>query len=64
MGNFFDRLEYDQDWGGAFCKFCRKFSSLSSQKTGGVWVAKPFTNWKKSVERMKNHEKISSHKLF
>ncbi len=59
----FDWLDYDKDRDGAFCKICKKFSSLPSQKSGGVWVTKPFSNWKKGVEKMKAHEKSSSHCL-
>ena len=58
----FDWLEYDRD-SEAFCKLCKKIGSLPTQKTGGVWVTKPFTNWKKGVEKMKAHEKSSSHCL-
>lgn len=53
--NNFSWLEYDKDCNGAFCKICRK-SGRSLQRTGGVWVTKPFSNWKKAVEKMKAHE--------
>lgn len=33
----------------------------SLERTGGVWVAKPFTNWKKAVEKMKAHEQSVGH---
>ena len=56
----FSWLEYDEDSKGAFCKVCRK-SGKSLQRTGGVWVTKPFTNWKKAVEKMKAHEKSDLH---
>lgn len=56
----FSWLEYDEDCKGAFCKVCRK-SGKSLQRTGGVWVTKPFTNWKKAVEKMKAHEKSLLH---
>ena len=56
----FSWLEYDEDCKGAFCKVCRK-SGKSLQRTGGVWVTKPFTNWKKAVEKMKAHEKSDLH---
>ena len=49
-----------EDYRGAFCKVCRR-SGKSLQQTGGVWVAKPFTNWKKAVEKMKDHEKSHFH---
>ena len=35
---------------------CRK-SGKSFQRTGGVWVTQPFSNWKKAVEKMRAHEK-------
>lgn len=53
-------LEYDEDCKGAFCKVCR-MSEKSFQRTGGVWVTKPFTNWKKAVEKMKAHEMSDLH---
>lgn len=56
----FSWLEYNEDCKGAFCKVCR-MSGKSLQRTGGVWVTKPFTNWKKAVEKMKAHEKSDSH---
>lgn len=56
----FSWLEYDEDCDGAFCKVC-KISGKSLQRTGGVWVTKPFTNWKKAVEKMKAHEKSDVH---
>lgn len=56
----FTWLEYDEDCKDAFCKVCRK-SGKSLQRTGGVWVTKPFTNWKKGVEKMKVHEKSDLH---
>ena len=59
----FDRLEYDGDSEGAFFKLCKKIGSLPTQKIGGVWVTKPFTNRKKGVKKMKAHEKSSSHCL-
>ena len=31
------------------------------QCTGGVWVTKPFKNWKKAVEKMKAHSRSDSH---
>ena len=43
--------------------FAKKIGSLPTQKTGGVWVTKPFTNRKKGVEKIKAHEKSSSHCL-
>ena len=37
-----------------FCKECKK-AEKSLQRTGGTWVTKPFTNWKKASEKMKAH---------
>ena len=44
----FTWLEYDEDNDGAFCQTCKE-SGKSLQHTGGVWVTKPFRNWKKLV---------------
>ena len=41
---------------GVHSVVCRR-SGKSLQQTEGVWVTKPFTNWKKAVEKMKDHEK-------
>ena len=40
-------LLYDVDCQGVFCKECKK-AGKSLQRTGGTWVTKPFTNWKKA----------------
>ena len=53
-------MEYDEDAKGAFCRL-RKKSGKSLQRTAGVWVTKPFSNWKKAVEKMKTHEKSDAH---
>lgn len=56
----FSWLEYDNDHEGAFCKLCRR-TGRSLERTGGIWVTKPFSNWKKAVEKMKAHEKSNTH---
>ena len=33
----------------------------SLQKTGGIWVSKPFTNWKKALEKIKAHSQSDIH---
>ena len=53
-------LEYDEDTEGVFCKVCRQ-AGKSYQQSGGVWVSKPFSNWKKVVEKMKAHERSENH---
>lgn len=53
-------LMYDEDSDGAFCRTCKE-SGRSLQRTGGVWVTKPFQNWKKAVEKMRAHERSESH---
>ena len=53
-------MEYDADCEGAFCKLC-KTSGQSLERTGGVWTTKPFTNWKKAVEKVKAHTKSDAH---
>ena len=50
----FPWLEYDTDCEGAFCKLC-KTSGQSLERT------KPFTNWKKAVEKVKAHTKSDAH---
>ena len=35
----------------------------SLQRTGGAWVTKPFTNWKKVTQKMKSHSKTELHLL-
>ena len=59
----FPWLEYDGNFQGAFCKICRKVETRgqSSQGSGGVWVTKPFQNWKKAVQKMKEHASSESH---
>ena len=53
---------YDQDIDGAFCQVCKQTTADSStEHTGGAWVAKPFRNWKKAVEKKKAHERIGFH---
>ena len=59
----FSWLEYDGNFQGTFCKICRKVKTRgqSSQGSGGVWVTKPFQNWKKVVQKMKEHVSSESH---
>jgi hypothetical protein len=52
----FNWLQYDEDSNDVFCKICKE-SGKSLQCTGGIWVTKPFKNWKKAVEKMKAHAK-------
>ena len=54
-------LEYDENYQGAFCKTCQKFSHHPSQKTGGAWITKPFKNWRRAVEKMRAHAKSDTH---
>ena len=42
---------YDKNLQGAFCKN----DVRSLQRTGGAWITKPFTNWKKVTQKMKLH---------
>ncbi len=59
----FPWLEYDGNFQGAFCKICRKDETRgqSSQGSGGVWVTKPFQNWKKAIKKMKAHASSEFH---
>ena len=48
----FSWLVYDEDI-NAFCRVCKQTTAESNTKhTGGVWVTKPFQNWKKATEKM------------
>ena len=58
----FPWLEFDKKLQGAFCKFCKK-GGRSLQRTGGAWITKPFTNWKKATQKMKSHLKSEVHCL-
>ena len=53
-------LLYDEDYQGVFCKECKK-AGKSLQRTEGTWVTKPFTNWKKALEKMKAHSQSNIH---
>ena len=59
----FPWLDYDGNFQGAFCKICRKVETRGqfSLGSGGVWVTKPFQNWKKTVPKMKEHASSESH---
>ena len=59
----FPWLEYDGNFQSAFCKICRKAETgaQSSQGSGGVWITKPFQNWKKAVQKMKAHASSEFH---
>ena len=56
----FPWLLYDEDCIGVFCKECER-AGKSLQRTGGTWVIKPFTNWKKALEKMKAHSQSDIH---
>ena len=56
MEKDFSWLVYNEGCKGVFCKVCR-ISRKSLQQTQGIWVTKPFTNWKKAVEKMRAQEK-------
>ena len=58
----FHWLEYDEDLQGAFCKHCKKWGK-SNPKTGGTWITKPFSNWKKAIAKMKEHAESEGHIL-
>ena len=56
----FTWLEFDEDCQGGFCKLCKK-RGKTLQRTGGTWITKPLTNWKKAVEKMRAHAKSDVH---
>ena len=41
-----------------------KKGGRSLQRTGGAWITKPFTNWKKATQKMKSHSKSEVYLLF
>ena len=55
-------LEFDENIQGAFSKLCKK-GGRSLQRTGGAWITKPFTNWKKATQKMKSHSQSKVHHL-
>ena len=59
----FQWLHYDEDIDGAFCSECQKWAHPAStlKISGGVWVDKPFTNWKKAIEKMRSHDTSKLH---
>ena len=60
--NKFSWLVYDENINGAFCRVCKQPTvEGAAQHTGGVWVTKPFQNWKKDAKRMIAHERSSLH---
>ena len=60
MGNKFPWLEYVENYQGVFCKVCRK-SESQSQTSSGVWITKPFQNWKRMVQKKKAHTVNEAH---
>ncbi len=40
-----------------------KKGGRSLQRTGGAWITRPFTNWKKVIQKMKSHSKSEVHRL-
>ena len=46
----------------AFFKLGKK-GGRSLQRTGGAWITKPFTNWKKMTQKIKSHSKREVHRL-
>ena len=55
-------LKFDENLQGAICKLCKK-GRRSLQRTGGAWITKPFTDWKKATQKMKSHPKSEVHLL-
>jgi len=60
--DFTNWLEYDADCESAFFKLCKLYRKTSFEGIGGVWITKAiFTNWKKSVVKMKAHANSDTH---
>ena len=57
----FHWLEFD-NLQGTFRKLCKK-GGRSLQRTGGAWITKLFTNWKKATQKIKSHSKSEVHLL-
>ena len=57
-----ETFPFDEKLQGAFCILCKK-GGRSLQRTGGAWITKPFTNWKKATQKMKSHSKSEVHLL-
>ena len=59
----FSWLMYDGDIDGCYYRVCKQSTCTSDtdSRSGGVWVTKPFQNWKKAIEKMKSHEKSAFH---
>lgn len=59
-------LVYSPEEDGCYCKYCVSFGSDSVGKGGHekakVFVQNPFKNWKKAIEKMKDHETKIYHK--
>ena len=55
----FHWLQYDEDIDGALCNVCKKWAHPAS--SCGVWIDKPFTNWKKAIEKMRSHDSSKLH---
>jgi len=44
-----------------FARFARSLGRLVMFSVVGVWVTKPFKNWKKAVKKLKAHARSDSH---
>ena len=58
----FPWLEFAENLQAANCKLCKK-AGRYLHRTGGTWITKPFTNWKKATQKMKSHSKSEVHLL-
>jgi len=58
------RIFHNDNYQSAFCKVYWKSVPTRTQTSqgSGVWVTKPFQNWKKAVEKMRKHERSDNHK--
>ena len=54
------KRKYSKSWEKYTMMRCKQ-SGRSLEHTKGVWVTKPFKNWKKAIEKMKAHSKSESH---
>ena len=60
-------LHFDADLGGVLCFTCAKAASLDlagmARCSEETFISKGFFNWKKAIEKFKNHQKTSAHMI-
>ena len=60
----YNGLVYSESADGGFCKFCVLFAKCTStMKELGIFVSKPFTNFKKAAEKLEHFHGKKFHKI-